>query len=224
LNKIIIILFLFYSTKIFSQYGIVEDKDGYTNIRKEKSAKSEVVKKVQNGQVLYIFQPENDKEEWLDCSGGYIHRSRVKFISTYKNIKPKLLKTELNFENKNLKISIKKEPFIAKNNKLNYRKANPKNNEATYLEKINGKKFYGCDGGIPKNQYGNSTVTFNDQTTKLSTENLFEPTLDYHKLFWDKINDIYYLTTSNSDGAGGYEVLWKIKDGKITQREIDYGF
>jgi hypothetical protein len=221
--KSILFLFLFITQITKAQYAIVEDKDGFAYIRKDKSSKSEVVKKVLTGEILYIFQPE-ENDEWLDCTGGFIHKSRVKYISSYKSIKPNLKKNELIFDNKIIKVVIIKESFISKNNKLTYRKANPKNNSATYLEKINGKEFYGCDGGAPKEQYGSSTILYNSQITKLSTENLYQPTLEYHKMYWDEKNDIYYITTSNSDGAGGYEVLWKIKDGKVIDRKIDYGF
>jgi hypothetical protein len=92
------------------------------------------------------------------------------------------------------------------------------------LDKINGKDVFGTDGTIPHEQYGKSTISYQGTTTKLDTEKLFCPNLEFHKLNWDKKTDTYYLTASNGDGAGAYDVLWIIRNGKILTIETDIPF
>lgn len=231
-KKTLILLLLFIATKLFSQYGIIEDKEGFVNIREQSNAKSKILDTVHSGRILYFFQVDEQIGEWLDCNylrnnkniSGYIHKSRVKLIQTLKEIKPVSKKFELIFSNAQTIISIKKEPFIAKNNKLKYRKSNPECKEATYLYKINGKDVFGTDGDIPREQYGKSTISFQGTTIKLDTDKYFCPNLEYHKLNWDEKTDTYYLTASNGDGAGAYDVLWVIKNGKILAIETDIPF
>lgn len=232
MNKIIILFFLIYSTKVFSQYGIVEDKDGYVNIRSEQSAKSRIIDTLHSGRILYILFLDEQKGDWLDCSfarkgknvSGYIHKSKVKLLTSFKKIKEKVVKNQVSFLNQKLNISITKEPFIAKNNKLKYRKRNPKSTEETYLQKINGKDFYGTDGDLPREQYGKSIIKYDSIITILKTETFFCPNLESHELYWDEKNNIYYLTTTNGDGAGAYVALWVIKEGKIIDIETDIPF
>ncbi len=55
-------------------------------------------------------------------------------------------------------------------------------------------------------------------------ENLYEPNLGSTKVNYDRIKDILYISTMNSDSAGGYFVVWKIEKGKYKERFIAYGF
>lgn len=64
--------------------ALISDKDGYTNIRKERSAKSEVVSVLHNGEQFFYVQ--NNYSDWLEVYKhnshaekpiGFIHKSRV---------------------------------------------------------------------------------------------------------------------------------------------------
>lgn len=59
---------------------------------------------------------------------------------------------------------------------------------------------------------------------KNSFDDLFEPSLYNTKINYDKKNNILYITSSNSDGAGGYEIVWVIEKGKYKERKIAFGF
>lgn len=37
-------------------------------------------------------------------------------------------------------------------------------------------------------------------------------------------NDIFYIRSQNSDGAGAYDVVWRVVKGMYTDRDIEYGF
>ena len=65
-----------------SSYGVINDHDGYTNVREEKSSKSEIVFKVYDGQQFEIID-DRDNNWWLiEYNGeeGYIYRDRIDVI------------------------------------------------------------------------------------------------------------------------------------------------
>jgi hypothetical protein len=107
---------------------------------------------------------------------------------------------------------------------LQYHKENSASNEMRYLEKINGKEIWGTDGNVPKKQYGQFTLILGKDKIHLPIDNLFEPNLDSTKLNIDKNSRTIYISASNSDGAGGYEVLWIIENGTFKQRITTFGF
>uniref|UniRef100_A0AA94F3P5 SH3 domain-containing protein n=2 Tax=Flavobacteriaceae TaxID=49546 RepID=A0AA94F3P5_9FLAO len=59
---------------------LINDKDGYTNLRKGKNANSEIITKLNNGSELYVLD-KSDKDWWLVVTPigeqGYVHKSRI---------------------------------------------------------------------------------------------------------------------------------------------------
>jgi len=63
-------------------FGIINDPDGYTNVRKEKSSKSEILFQIYEDE-KFILQ-NNEGDWWLieyNGNQGYIHNSRVSIIN-----------------------------------------------------------------------------------------------------------------------------------------------
>lgn len=86
------------------------------------------------------------------------------------------------------------------------------------MEKINGDEIWGTDGDVPRMQYGKAILHIGSNKVDLPIDNLFEPNLDFTSVYIDKKNNIIYVSALNSDGAGGYAVLWIIENGKFKQR------
>ena len=65
-----------------TSYGIINDPDGYTNVREEKSSKSEIVFKVYEGQQFEIIDDRDDDWWLIEYNGkeGYIYRDRIDVI------------------------------------------------------------------------------------------------------------------------------------------------
>lgn len=67
----------------YDGYGVINDPDGYTNMREGKGTSHPVVRKVLEGEKFAIERKE--KEWWLivlaDGTKGWIHKSRIKIIS-----------------------------------------------------------------------------------------------------------------------------------------------
>ena len=95
------------------------------------------------------------------------------------------------------------------------------------IKLINGKQYWGTDGEMPKSEYKSIIIDFGRRKIilpKVALDNLFEPNLTNTEVNYDQINDVSYIQSMNSDGAGGYQVIWKIDKGIYKNRFIAYGF
>lgn len=120
-------------------------------------------------------------------------------------------------------ITISEEDFVAKNNVLKYETTD----NVKYVSTINGKSVWGTDGNIPKRQYRTIKIQIGRRSVsipKTALENLFEPNLDYSECHYDRERDILYLSAMNSDGAGGYVVLWVIEKGRYKNKIVTNPF
>jgi hypothetical protein len=108
-----------------------------------------------------------------------------------------------------------------------------------FLNLIDGKVFWGTDGGVPREKLKSVVVMFGNNRLSLSKtaiEALYEPNLCYRihngrkfdsrppKVFRSLDKKTVYIFMMNSDGAGGYEVTWIFQNGKYLRRVVDYGF
>lgn len=226
--KVISILLVFYFNNAFAQFAVIKDKDGYVNIRTEVSKENNISDKLNNGFVVYCFEPKNN---WINIDysknnkdrNGYLYKDRVQYLSEFTVIPlVKETKNQVVFKKDGVDISIESKNFESNSAKLTFLEK-----DKSILKKINGKAFWGTDGGIPKKTYKSITVVIDNKTIELpknSFDDLFEPSLYNTKTNYDKKNDILYITSSNSDGAGGYEIVWVIEKGKYKERKIVYGF
>ncbi|MES2546020.1 MAG: SH3 domain-containing protein [Bacteroidota bacterium] len=224
MKVIITILTCILCQTTFGQFGIIADKEGIVNVRKSPNLSNNIIGTLTNGQIVFCLEEEG---EWrpidYDLSrqnkSGYVHKSRTQLIENFDKISyNNLTESTIEFKNNNIKLIVTKTKFNPKNNKLQYHKGNASKNEMTWLEKINGKEIWGTDGNVPKYQYEQMTLTIGKNKIHLPTENLFEPNLDYTTVNIDEKTNTIYISAMNSDGAGGYAVLWIIENGIYKQR------
>jgi len=223
------IILLFFTVNAFSQLSVVNDADGYVNVRFKADKNGRIENKLLNNEVVFCFDPDGNwvnvdyKKNNEDLS-GYIYKDRVKYISNFANVKPlELTYISVKFEYDSVRVQLLKSKFISKQNKLSYRK----NNGYKFLYKINGKSFFGTDGETPKYQYEKIHITIGKDTLKIPVSDyndLYEPNFNSTTLNFDDKNQIYYLSALNSDGAGGYEVVWVFEKRKYKRRYVYYGF
>lgn len=218
-----ILICIIYKTTL-GQFAIIADKDGFVNVRKSAEISNNIIDTLTNGQVVFCFELEGewfpvDYELSRQNKRGYIHKSRVKFIEHFYSVPySQLTDSTITFIIDTLALRITKTSFNPNAYKLQYHQSNSKLNEATYLEKINGKEIWGTDGNVPKMQYGEAILKLGNNNIYLPVDNLFEPNLNYTLVNIDKKQNTIYISTINSDGAGGYAVLWIIENGKFKQR------
>lgn len=228
MKAFLITLLQLISLMSFSQFALVKDKDGFSNVRSEAKASGKIIDTVKNGRLVFCYEKFGNwvmvdylkGKEYID---GYIYSDRLKMIDEYKELKAKEETAHRStYRYGDIVVSISTEPFKKTTEKFQYYKDNTEQ-----IEFINGKPYYGRDGGYPTSRYKNITITIKGKSLTLpfaAIENLFEPNLALTKAFYDEQNDILYIHSSNGDGAGNYEVIWRIEKGKYRDRNIAFGF
>lgn len=228
MKRILLIAFLLTLNLCFSQFAIISDPDGYVNVRSSAKIANNVSDKLNNGFIVYYFEPQAN---WANIDykksrkelNGYIYKDKIKFITDFKEIP---LKTnsdgKIILDNGLVKIEITETKFLKEKHKLQFFKDN-----SNQLDKIDNLPLFGTDGEIPKREYKSIEIEINKVKVEIppsALENLYEPTLWNSKANYDEVNDILYIQSSNSDGAGGYEIIWVIEKKKYKTRIEAYGF
>ena len=202
------------SNFVFGQFAIIYDKDGFSNIRSSTEKGNNIIDKLENGHLVYFFETNGN---WTNVDytknkkelNGQVYKDRLKYISDFQVI-PILLKEKNKvIHNKDsIKIIIAEQKFEKSKYKLTFNKENK-----NQLEYINNKRYWGTDGQIPRTEYKSIEIYIGIKRIlmpKISLDNLFETSLYNTQVNYDKKNDILYIQSMNSDGAGSYEVIWKM--------------
>lgn len=227
--KLVMTAFLFIlSTLTYGQFAIIRDKEGYCHVRSSAQIGKNVIDTLENGHLVYCFEK---KDNWVNIDytknnkelNGQVYHDRLQLISDYQSI-PFVSEGEnsVTYKKEDVKIVVTQQKFDRSRYQFSYYKE-----AKDQIERINGKQYWGTDGGMPKAEYKSIVIYAGRQKIllpKSALENLFEPSLYNTEVHYDKAHDIVYIESMNSDGAGSYEVLWKIEKGKYKGRLIAYGF
>ncbi|MEZ0128642.1 hypothetical protein AB9T88_02085 [Flavobacterium sp. LBUM151] len=228
MRRIQLLAFLLVFNLCFSQFAIINDVDGYVNVRSSAKTTNNITDKLDNGFIVYYFEP---KGNWANIDykkntkelNGYIYKNKIKFITDFKEIPLKANQIEkVILDDGLIKIEISETKFLKDKHKLFFFKGN-----SDQLHKIDDSIFLGTDGDIPKREYKSLEVEINNVKVQIPNDalkNLYNPTLYNSKANYDQINDILYIHSTNSDGAGGYEIIWVIEKKKYKARIEAYGF
>jgi len=200
-----------------AQFAIIDDKDGYCNVRVNPEKGDNIIDKLENGCIVLCGEVNGN---WVsvfylkdnDEPAGYVYNNRLKMITTTYEALPILSKSDgaYMFGKDSIKVKITKQKFDQGKTKL-----------------ANDKIYWGNDGGIPGFAYRSITITRGNKIIdlpKTAFEDLFEPGFHNTKVNYDGANDILYIQAMNGDGAGGYGVMWRIVKGKYKDRFVIHGF
>ena len=208
-------------------FAVINDKDGYVNVRKEKSVHSKVLKKLDNNTLIFVL--EYDKAyygNWIYADNeGYIYNDRVKWIHNFPQIAKGIAKgNTIVFEGKEIQVVLSTEKFDKSKHSFKYHKE-----YRDIIEKIDGKPFWGTDGNIPKKEYKSIEVKIRGKQVFIpqsAYSDLYQPNLytDLNFVYYDKDSDILYIVANNGDGAGAYMVCWQIEKGVYKGRKIGIPF
>jgi hypothetical protein len=215
---------LLISNLSFSQefeFAIIQDKDGLSNVREEANLKSKIVGTVKNDELVFVFDDEENKDWFMVESSkisGFIHKSRIKQLTKFNEINPSnQSENNIRFKNNNFSIDIFSEKFNKKKYTITYE------TDRKFIKLLNGKKFYGTDGPIPKIALKSINLKIGQKLISIDKnllEDLFEPNFDNTQVFFDKTTQTIYLSMHNSDGAGGYSVAWVFKPNQSPKRFV----
>lgn len=229
----LLLLFLLISSYTFAQvnenyfFAVINDKDGYVNVRKEKSVHSRVLKKLDNNTLIFVFVYDKAHDgNWIYVDNeGYIYNDRVKWIEELPKVaKGVEKKNAIHFSGKDIQVALSTEKFDKSKHSFKYHKE-----YRDIIEKIDGKPFWGTDGEMPREEYKNIQIYINGKQVfipKSAYDDLYEPTFytENNSVYYDKELDSYYIVATNSDGAGAYMVCWQIEKGVYKGRKIGIPF
>jgi len=212
---IMFILVLVFVQKACAQLSIINDPDGFVNVREGKSLKAKIIGKLFDGEI-FLCDDENSKDEWLwvafdsnnfktfnsepqkkfqsveNETNAFVHRSRI--VHLYSLPQPRLTKTwslnhsALILANDSIKLNISRSAFVAKNHYINFGKAGCPGCPAI-VDKIDGKTPIGEDGGMPtfKIQYVGLKVNGIDIKFPADSYNdLYQPKLNNFSVHYDR--------------------------------------
>ena len=214
------------------EFCVVQDPDGYSNVREKADLSSPVIARVDHGQLVWILAGGMTKWPQVifrDKEGeertGFIHASRLKAITDFETIPGEVSEengTET-FEKGDLKIEIVVERFRQDGRILTYQEF--EEGGERYLIEIDDLPFWGTDGGLPSEQYRKITVQRGAKTAAVPAESLkdlFNPGLypGNTTVALNPDDNAIYITSFNSDGAGGYVVGFVFQDGKFKNRTV----
>jgi hypothetical protein len=223
-----LILLILSTHSSFAQFGFVRDKDGYVNIRDSATNRSKIIDTLHNGHLVWSWRADDKhwthvqfsrKEE--DYFSGFVYNDRIKPVDDYDSI-PLVNDGENTAICKRDSISV-----IVTQQKFNRAKYRITYDKDHQIVKMNGKEFWGTDGWQPNFEYKSITITIGQRIVTLpraALANLFEPTVSWTKVYYDRQNDILYISTENGDTSGAYAVIWRIVKGVYSDRYVMGGF
>lgn len=199
---------------------VVEDKDGFTNVRAGASLESKVVEKALTGSVVCVQETKGDWAEIADDSGKgrdlYVHTSRLKPVKEWKQTAGKAAKANDSGTVKSggLEAKVTEVPFVAKDHKIT---------EVEGQKQVDGRLVWGTDGELPKKAM-KLEVTLDGKAVTLpakATHDLYEPDpAGLAILTPGKPGTQAFIYMHASDGAGAYAVVWSFKEGKYVGRTV----
>lgn len=193
-----------------AQLAILQDKDGFTNLRAEPSTKGEIATKMWKHQVFWdMTEMFDDKEnpDWVGIQMGVkvdtLPQEESYQEATFFMAKNRVLHLDKlpKIENKNIDnqlVILKNNDFLIEIKKDNYSK------------KISRKNGQGVGRNEPKEEIKSISISYKGVQKKINPKYcnaFFEPNFENTNAYLDS-EDYLYLYMNNSDGAGGYSVVW----------------
>lgn len=235
--KLLLFISLFYLQVCQAQLCIINDKDGYTNVREKASQNSKIVGKIIENQVFainsYIQDEEIKSKDWIavnfpihtdkkstflkfegDEKTGYVHKSRLVELETL----PKFEKNEMHpnkviHQNKDVKVIIETQAFKKSDHKI------IQSDKGIYL--IDGEKAFPYYGGETTEI---KSIVFKSKDKifvfpKNSFKNLLMVNAQNTSVYRGN-NDESFLVFDAGDGADSYNIIFCIKDYKLFSRTV----
>ncbi|ONN57236.1 hypothetical protein AC057_09015 [Acinetobacter genomosp. 33YU] len=211
---------------LHADFGLIQDKDGYVNVRENSSLSSKVTSKLNNNEIVSCVMDEETSNFCLvnanNGTTGFVYKNRINNFSGYTSIKlSQYSREKVIYSDKNIIVEV-----YAKKAILDPKLYKTFKGEYKYF---NDKKFFGTDGSLPDNnflQLDKIIVKEKNNRTEISRSELEQYFFlkdgidgDKNELADFKIyylnNNIFILNTFNDGGAAAYNIVLNIKNGKI---------
>ena len=204
-------------------FAVINDKDGYVNVREGKSAQSKVLKKLNNKTIVFAYNYDKTTDgNWIYTDeDGYIYNDRVKWIHKFPQIAKGIVKgSTMVFEGKEIQVVLTSGKFDKSKHSFEYFK-----DSTTGIEVIEDQLLYGTDGKMPTTEYKSIVINIHGKQVSLPKDaysDLYEPTFhtDHNSVYYDKESDILYIVANNNYAERPYKVCWQIEKGVYKGRKV----
>ena len=227
MRKLVVPFFLFCQFALVraqeEAFAVINDKDGYVNVREGKSAQSKVLKKLNNKTIVFAYNYDKTTDgNWIYTDeDGYIYNDRVKWIHKFPQIAKGIVKgSTMVFEGREIQVVLTSGKFDKSKHSFEYFKDSP-----TGIEVIDDELPYGTDGKMPTTEYRSIEVNIHGKQVSLPKDaysDLYEPTFltDHNSVYYDKESDILYIVANNNYADRPYKVCWQIEKGVYKGRKV----
>ena len=223
------LVFLFFCQFAFVRaqeeaFAVINDKDGYVNVREGKSAQSKVLKKLNNKTIVFVYNYDKATDgNWIYTDEeGYIYNDRVKWIHKFPIIAKGIAKgNTIVFEGKEIQVVLTSGKFDKSKHSFEYFK-----DSSTGIEVIDDPALlYGNDGKMPTTEYRSIVINIHGKQVSLPKDaysDLYQPTFltDHNSVYYDKESDILYIVANNNYAERPYKVCWQIERGVYKGRKV----
>jgi hypothetical protein len=254
INRTYLLLFLSLSFVLLTsalngQYYVINDKDGFVNIRTKPAADGKIICQLNNGRVVREIGIEDSLyKNWVHIE-FYIPKKEAGQVkrkpeSEEESPAPKVMADHLLFTGyvyKDRLLNIEQQQRLKTDNSGDFYKLyndsiiinfNDRSfekqkhkieiKEGSSEVKIDGHYIIGTDGTIPEYEFKTFSVEIDHQIVgipKTSYYDLYHPNLNRFTNAY-VYNGTLYIIMRNSDGAGVYEVIFIIKNKKYIDRYV----
>ncbi|MDC4291624.1 SH3 domain-containing protein [Acinetobacter baumannii] len=210
----------------YADFGFIQDKDGYVNIRENSSLTSKVTSKLNNNEIVSCVMDERVNNFCLVNASngvtGFVYKNRINNFSGYTYIKLfQYSKEKAVYNDKNIIVEV-----YAKKAILDPKLYKIFKGEYKYF---NNKKFFGTDGTLPNNdflQLNKIIIKSKDKKIEIGKNDIEQYFFPKNGIYGDKNeladfkiyylnNNIFILNTFNNGGAAAYNIVLNIKNGKL---------
>jgi hypothetical protein len=214
-----------------AQYCLVMDIDGFVNVRKAPDNKGGIDDTLNNGHLVFILTGEEQAGNWRKVQFvhngktqvGYVYNNRLIPIAHYDSIPLRnIIDNTGTFSCDSVKVIVVTQKFDKTKYRLTYDKQN-----SSQIIAINGKEYWGTDGDLPKREYKSIVIFVGARKITLPPEafdNVFQPTVHDTEIRYNRAADLFYIHAENGDGAGAYDVIWRVVKGVYTDRDMELDF
>ncbi|AQZ83517.1 hypothetical protein BUM88_18990 [Acinetobacter calcoaceticus] len=232
LKFIVFIFLMIESIEVsYADFGFIQDKDGYVNVRGNSSLNSKVISKLNNNEIVSCVMNEGMNNFCLVNASngvtGFVYKNRINNFSGFTSINlSQYSREKAVYTDKNLIIEVYARKAISDPKLYKIFKS-----EYKYF---NDKPFFGTDGRLPDNnflQLDKIIIKEKDNRIEISRtefEQYFFPKdgidggkneLADFKIYYLN-NNIFILNTFNNGGAAAYNVVLNIKNGKLVANKV----
>lgn len=205
------------TTSVNAQVAVVSDEDGWSYVRKSRSPNAAVIHKIDTETVFwYNYTNFKDSSRWIEVYipknkyslgidppniiTGYIHSSRLMPLEQMDACNAGELEFAYHlggFKRKGRNITLYDDRWVIE---------------------VDGRRPWGIDGTYPRIEVDSISIKLAGRSIDVH-EILYSDIFEVSNQFQIyKRNDTYFVYQFNSDGAGGYEVVWVIDKEGLRQR------